>query len=130
MKTKFICLILIILLPCLMFAQDVLHLKDGKKIKCKVVAINPETVEVSTGSDMPKRTIAKEDISVIVYENGEVETFSNSDKPENQYQMIELERRLAESEKKSKGNENTLQVIGICCVLLVILALIPVPVQE
>ncbi len=129
MLTKIICFVLIILLPCLMFSQDVLHLLDGTKINCKVVSINPETVDISTGENMPKRTINKEDIKVIVYENGEVETFSTIKKTNDNNQVKELEKRLAETEKESKSNSNILEVIVGCCALLLILALIPVPNQ-
>ncbi len=76
MLKKSICFLLIVLLPCLMFPQDIIHLNDGTKINCKIVSINQETVEIDLGEDSVYEDIQKTHIKVIIYENGNIETFS------------------------------------------------------
>ena len=120
MLTKIIYFVLIILLPCLIFPQDVLHLKDGSKIDCKVVSIHQETVEVIVGEDIQNEKIQKADIKVIVYENGKVEIFSS------QLSKEELEKRLIENEMKVEIQKKDLGGI-VVLVTLIIIALILIP---
>lgn len=70
-------LLLVIIFSFPIFAQDVIHLKNGDKYSGKVQEIRPAEI-VLVIPDAPKRIILKRDIKVIVYENGEIEMFDTN----------------------------------------------------
>jgi len=125
MVKKIIVIFILLLFPNYIFAADVIHLKDGTKFEGKVITIQPETVEIDMGENKPKRIIAKKDIKVIVYENGEVETFEIKKEEVSTSQDInEIKKKVEEKEKKDTKKEGLITGIAICCILYIIVALI------
>lgn len=60
------------------FAQDKLFLKDGKKINCKVISINPTTIDYSDSTSTQNAyTLQKSDVLMAELKNGEVYIFGN-----------------------------------------------------
>ncbi|MBP7809355.1 MAG: hypothetical protein KA163_08685 [Bacteroidia bacterium] len=60
------------------FAQDKLFLKDGKKINCKVLSINPTTIDyLDSTSAQNAYTLQKSDVLMAELKNGEVYIFGN-----------------------------------------------------
>jgi len=68
------------------FAQDIIVTKDAKKIKAKVVRVNPDNVRYKDADDPDGQThtILKKDIASILYEDGEVEAFDSGTTPASQ----------------------------------------------
>jgi hypothetical protein len=64
--------------PICLTAQDTVHLNSGEKYKGKVEEIRPTEIVLKSAGG-PTRIILKSKIKVIVYENGEIETFEKSD---------------------------------------------------
>ena len=59
-----------------MNAQDVITLKNGTEIKGVITEINSDQVKFKKTPDGPVYSMAKSDIEVITYENGQKETFT------------------------------------------------------
>lgn len=80
---RFLLTITILVSGLTIFAQDIIVTKDAKRIDAKVLEINIDNVRYkdSQNPDGPIYTILKSDIASIVYENGQVETFSNQPAP-------------------------------------------------
>lgn len=78
MRVKF--LILFLLCSVTLFAQDIIVHKNGNTILSKVVEIGATEVKYKKFSNLngPTYTIAKAEILVINYENGEKENFNNA----------------------------------------------------
>lgn len=78
MRVKF--LILFLLCNVTLFAQDIIVQNNGNTILSKVVEIGATEVKYKKFSNLngPTYTIAKAEILVINYENGEKESFSNA----------------------------------------------------
>ena len=81
---------------CCALAQDIIILKDSKRIDAKIEEVSEETVKYKKWSNQegPSFVINKSRLSVIVYANGEVEVV-NSDativQNDNSYANIERE---------------------------------------
>lgn len=105
------------------FAADIVHLKDGTKYEGKVLAIHPDRLEMSTGEGMPARIIAIEDVALIVYDNGQTESFQDTVKALDKQK--ELQARLAASEKENTEATGLLWM-ATGCVVIVTLVLIGV----
>ena len=78
MRVKF--LILFLLCSVTLFAQDIIVQNNGNTILSKVVEIGATEVKYKKFSNLngPTYTIAKAEILVINYENGEKESFANA----------------------------------------------------
>ncbi|MCB0546794.1 MAG: outer membrane beta-barrel protein [Phaeodactylibacter sp.] len=74
---KHIFSMLLLWLPALLAAQDILFLKDGRWIEAKVLEIQPEVVKYKLFDfqDGPLYTVYKSEVRKIQYENGRVEWF-------------------------------------------------------
>ena len=74
---RYIFSILLLSLPALMAAQDILFLKDGRWIEAKVLEIQPEVVKYKLFDfqEGPLYTVYKSEVRKIQYENGRVEWF-------------------------------------------------------
>lgn len=74
---KYIFSILLLWLPALIAAQDILFLKDGRWMEAKVLEIQPDVVKYKLFDfqEGPLYTIYKNEIRKIQYENGRVEWF-------------------------------------------------------
>jgi len=78
MKRKFEILIICLFFIPILHAQDVIFIKDGSEIKCKVVEIEDVSVKYKKldQQDGPFRNINKADIFMIIYEDGTREVFA------------------------------------------------------
>ncbi|MBK7668565.1 MAG: hypothetical protein IPJ32_15225 [Sphingobacteriaceae bacterium] len=89
------------------FGQDKLFLKDGKKINCKVLSINPTTIDYSDSTSTQNAyTLQKSDVLMAELKNGEVYIFGNEMPTVKPYSPIKTraertnERKAAIREKK------------------------------
>lgn len=61
------------------FAQDKVVLKDGRKLSCKIIAINPSTITYKDSSTAVNMiTIPKNDVLMAEYSSGSVYVFGNN----------------------------------------------------
>jgi len=80
----------IIAISCNCLAQDIIVTKDARKINAKVTEVNVDNIRYKNfdNQDGPVYTLLKSDIASIVYQNGQVDTFSSeSPKPATSNQM-------------------------------------------
>ena len=64
------------LIGVLAFSQDIILKKSGKEIKATIQEITDNSVKYSDfGTKLPIRSILKDSINIIVYENGQREVF-------------------------------------------------------
>jgi hypothetical protein len=92
---------LLILLPALVPAQDVLYKTDNSKQEVKIVEVTETTIKYKAfnNPDGPFYTLSKNNVALIIYQNGQHETFK--EKPvEQPATVIYCDPR--ESVKKSK----------------------------
>ncbi len=75
MIRKAVFILLFIFLPFYLYA-DSIHLHGGKIIKCKVIKTEGDYVEFDPEGDVPFDIIAKNEIKLIKYDNGQIERFS------------------------------------------------------
>ena len=68
------------------FAQDVITKKDGTDIKAKIEEVGQKDIKYKEFSNLegPTSTIAKTDVLMIQYENGDKDIFTDSQASENQ----------------------------------------------
>ncbi len=110
MKKKLHILLLMTLLVCVnTFAQDKLILKNGTKIKCKVISINILTIDYKD-STSTLFTLDKTDVLMAELKTGEMYVFGNdsyrsTSPPRNKYTR-ELERKEAIREKEKDFKDN------------------------
>jgi len=73
--------LVIILLTTTINAQDKIFLKSGEKIEAKIIEVNLNDIKYKKFSNLegPLRTIIKDAIHMVLYENGESEMFSTKD---------------------------------------------------
>jgi len=90
-----------LMLPLVCYSADKIYLRSGQQFECKVIAIDTSTVTADILPNGIRRTFYKYEIKVIIYENGDAETFDVS-KPS---PSIETEKRLGDVEKKSQELE-------------------------
>lgn len=105
-----------------MDAQDKLFLKDGKKVNCKIISLNPATIDYkdSTGSSLVF-TIDKAEVLMAEYKNGEIYIFGSEVKNtgKSSIQKTRFERdnakraAIREKEKDFKDNIYGFQPIDI-----------------
>ena len=69
----------IIAISCNCLAQDIIVTKDARKINAKVTEVNVDNVRYKNfdNQDGPVYTLLKSDIASIVYQNGQVDTFTS-----------------------------------------------------
>jgi hypothetical protein len=65
----------------MIYAQDIIHKRNGDQIKSKVVEITFESIKYKDFEfqEGPIRNIRISDVSMIIYQNGKKETFSSSE---------------------------------------------------
>ncbi|OMP29951.1 hypothetical protein BKM32_15215 [Mangrovimonas sp. DI 80] len=78
------------------FGQDVIVKLDGEEIESKVLEITPESIKYKLFDfqDGPLRNISKEQVALIIYENGTRENFSKIE-VSNELKNISLEETKA-----------------------------------
>lgn len=66
---------------CVTFAQDIIITKDSERIDAKIEMVSPAEIRYKKLSNLngPTFVMPTENISAIMYENGEVQTFSNEE---------------------------------------------------
>lgn len=76
-------IVLIYALPDFLAGQDVLYKKDNSKYEVKITEITPTEVKYKLKShpDGPLYVIYKSDVALIIYENGQHETFPEAKPP-------------------------------------------------
>jgi hypothetical protein len=87
LNSKSIVLLLSFTLFCgVGYAQDIITMKDSTKIEAKVLEINISDVKykIFTHQNGPDYSILKSDISSILYANGTVEAFTETQNPDNE----------------------------------------------
>lgn len=118
---------LLFMFPLICYSADNIYLNSGEKFECKVISVDTSTVTVEILLTGIRRTFYKYEIKVIIYENGNAETFQIV-KPESPSIKTEApdesEKRLRELEKKSAKSDGVVIGVGACCVLLLILLII------
>lgn len=74
-------LLIVVLLGFSSYAQDQILKKDGKKINCKVTEIGISEIKYYSQDNLqgPLYSISKEQVQMIVYENGKKELFNTND---------------------------------------------------
>lgn len=86
MKRLFISFLLLLSAASALFGQDIITKKDGTDIQARIseVGVNDVKYKKFNNQDGPSYTIAKSDILMITYENGERDVFaeSNNNLPE------------------------------------------------
>ena len=77
---KYSLIILTLLAPLLLEAQDRLVKMDNTIIECKVIEIGPELIRYKkwTNLDGPTYSVLSNDINSIVFENGEIELIKHT----------------------------------------------------
>jgi len=100
-----------IAISCACFAQDIIIMKDARRINAKVLEVNVDNVRYKNfdNQDGPTYTLLKNDIATIIYPNGQVETFaSESPKPTEPVQAIQTPRQTTPANNRipivSSGN--------------------------
>lgn len=90
------------------YSQDFISLKQGRRIEAIVTEITPTLVRYKLFSEPKGRVyfMYKEDIAGIMYQDGRMETFNQSDKQKTETVSKENEnQQLNSSNKKQKENE-------------------------
>jgi hypothetical protein len=102
------------LMPVLVSAQDVLYKTDNTKEEVKVTEVNSGTIKYKAfaNPDGPLYTIAKTNVVLIVYQNGQYETFKTT--PVNTESIVsKKEKRFLEvTEKKNVILLNTIEFLN------------------
>jgi ribosomal protein S1 len=128
-KCLALCVIMVIMLVGVTVAlgQDRVHLFDGTVVEGKVVEVNPTSVKVNTGEGGLIRVILISDIEVIVYENGQVETFAErkkSDESGVKQEVDSLKQTMHKGEVRRSQGSGILMGVGICIGIVLLLALV------
>lgn len=78
MKKIVLCLFFVVWAGGLIFAQDIIVTKQSEKIEAKITDVEQDQIKYKKFSyqDGPTYTIKKSDIATIIYQNGDVETFT------------------------------------------------------
>src|ERR1035437_10916021 len=80
-------LVLMVILPAIVFAQDIIYKKNKQLINCKIIEIGLVEVKYLIPEKYKEvvMVIAKDDILKIKYENGEEQAFVNEMYDKNSY---------------------------------------------
>lgn len=127
MKRNVISLIILFSLTSVIYCQDIVYLGSENKIECKVIAIHPDTVEIQPSDSTAKRYIDKSKIRAIKYENGKMQFFDDQgkkDETSTDKKVKNLENRINENDKKEAHQSGIVTGIGICCGIVLILAIL------
>lgn len=93
-------------------AQDKLFLKDGKKINCKILSVNPSTIDYRDTTLLQNTfTLQKTDVLMAEFKNGEVYIFGNelpakTFSPAKNKAERDRERKAAIREKEKDFKDN------------------------
>jgi len=108
-------------------AADKIYLNNGLIIDGIITQIDVESVTIKYGDKDLIRTLHKDAIKVIIYEDGTAETFQktvviepNQDNSRND----RLEQRAIDAEVKAAKNSGIMRGIGFCIVLVLFLAIV------
>jgi len=109
------------------FSADKIYLNNGLIIDGTVIQIDIESVTIKYGNKDLTRTLHKDAIKVIIYEDGTAETFlkmaeANSLQDDNRNER--LEQRAIDAEVKAAKNSGIMGGIGFCIVLVLFLAIV------
>jgi hypothetical protein len=109
---KAITLIIIIIITCNIKAQDIIHTKDGQEISTKVEEVGIDVVKYKKFDKQTGATylILKSDIVSIMYEDGEIDVFSQKTKKQNTTSKVQKENTdiYSNSDKNEKQDKFTL----------------------
>jgi len=77
--------IIMMLISTNLIAQDKIYLKNGENIEAKVLEVNVDNIKYKkfTNLEGPTFTLAKNEVQMLVYENGESEIFKEESTNEN-----------------------------------------------
>lgn len=110
MKVKNYIILLFILAVNAITAQDKMVFKDGKKLDCKIVAINPNTVTYKDSSNAEKMiTVPKSSVLMAEFKSGSVYIFGN-DQPTPAMQDKKKDKSMDAREREKDFSDN---IIGI-----------------
>lgn len=92
-------------------AQDKLFLKDGRKINCKVLSVNPTTIDYKDSTASTLFTLDKAEVLMAELKNGEVYIFGNeptikTTTPSKNKTERDMERKAAIREKEKTFKDN------------------------
>lgn len=93
-------------------AQDKVIFKDGRKLHCKILAINPNTITYKDSANADKMiTVAKNDVLMAEYKSGSVYIFGNTTSTPSNSIVNKPRDRKAEIREREKTFANN--IIGI-----------------
>lgn len=75
-------LVILLFFPLIMMSQDVVTLKDGSNLSCKVIEVGDNQIIFKQAGSNESMTLSVKDIESITYANGEKETFGKQKKEE------------------------------------------------
>lgn len=106
MRANFLTLFL--LFSVTLFAQDIIVQNNGNTILSKVIEIGSTEVKYKKFSNLngPTYTIAKAEILVINYENGEKESFTNAQSPSSVVKTNNIGKRMLSDNELLKVDKN------------------------
>jgi hypothetical protein len=123
---KIVILIALLTVHTLVAAQDIINTTDGRELKVKVVEIEELTVKYYNFNqlDGPLRTINKEFIDFILYQDGTIERFTAIRRPEStikpgsqqispEHRSIEYVNLRLEKAKALQSTTNTTMWVGL-----------------
>jgi len=122
-----ISLIISLTLSSTAFTADKIHLNNGMIIDGSITQIDLESVTIKYTDQDLTRTLDKMEIKVIIYEDGTAETFQNTVAVKSEQEGArrdKFEERLTEAEITAAKNRGLMDGIGVCIVLLLLLAII------
>lgn len=95
-------------------AQDKVVFKDGKKLNCKIISINPSTITYKDSASASQMvTVSKNDVLMAEFSSGNVYIFgtttnTNAASPSSSNKTLDRKAQIREKEKEFKDN-----IIGI-----------------
>ena len=100
---KILLLTMLLIISIAGFSQDIISLKSGRRLEVIVTEVTPTLVryKLSTEPDGRVYFVYKDDVQGIMYQNGKVETFNQSDENEKESNSIQNEYE--------NGNQNQYQ---------------------
>lgn len=105
-KTNYLLsIVLMLVFTTNMLSQDKMFLKSGENIESKILEVKVDEVKYKKYSNLdgPTFTIAKKDIHMVIYENGETEIFKEESVNENTEVISSNNNNLNQNLKKGGG---------------------------
>lgn len=106
MKLKFSLLITVLFFASWASAQDQIFKKDNAKLEVKVLEVNPVEIKykLKSNPDGPLYVINKNEVALIIYANGEHETFADAKPPHQPVIYVEQTHQFNYDSIKSRKN--------------------------